>query len=231
MEEKVTATLYGVSVGPGDPELLTLKAVRAIEACSVIATPQTSGGATLALDIARGAVDLAGKTIVEMPLPMTRDADELARSHEKQASIIAGYLDEDRDVALLNLGDISVYSTFSYLAERLADRYRVVMIPGVTSFCASAAALGMSLTEMNRPLHIIPASGMPLDEVLDLEGSKVLMKSGKQLPEVIRVLEGKGLADRAALVQNCGLPNENVCHDIVRGNVDSSYFTTIIVKE
>lgn len=227
----MTGTLYGVSVGPGDPELLTLKAVRTICACDVIATPQTGGDKTLALDIAKGAVDLEGKTVVELPLPMTRDPRELEKSHEREAAIVATYLDDGHDVALLNLGDVSVYSTFSYLAEKLGARYEVVMVPGVTSFCATAAVLGMSLTDMNRPLHIIPASGMSLDDALDLEGSKVLMKSGAQLSDVIGTLVARGLADKTGLVQNCGLPTQNVVVDIEHDKIDKSYFTTIIVKE
>lgn len=231
MEGPVSGVFYGVSVGPGDPELLTLKAVRVIENCGVIATPETSSGRTLALDIAAGAVDMSGKEIVSLPLPMTRDERQLAESHEEQAAIITSFLDAGRDVAMLNLGDATVYSTFAYIADRLKDDYEVRVVPGVTSFCASAAELGVSLTVMNRPLHIIPASGVPLDEALALPGTKVLMKSGSQLPEVITTLEERGLASKSALVQDCGLPTMRVCHDIEKDEISSSYFTTIIVKE
>ena len=106
---------YGVGVGPGDPELITLKAVRCIEQCPVIAAPETKGEKTLALDIARGAVDLAGKTILPLHFLMTRDPGALERSHRAQAERIMEQLDAGRDVAMLNLGDVSIYSTFSYL--------------------------------------------------------------------------------------------------------------------
>lgn len=225
-------TLYGVSVGPGDPELLTLKAVKILSRCGVIAAPQTESGQTLALDIARGAVDLSAKTLVTLPFLMTRDKAARQENHCAHAETIKACLDRGEDVAMLNLGDVSVYSTFSYLMELLTpEGYRVEMVPGVTSFCAVAAALGTGLTTMNRPLHIIPAGGMDLDGALSLSGAKILMKSAGQLPAVLDALVEKGLAGKTMLVQNCGLPGEIVCRDIRGFAPDDSYFTTILVKE
>jgi precorrin-2/cobalt-factor-2 C20-methyltransferase len=175
--------LYGVSVGPGDPELMTVKAVRILERCPVVAAPRTAGEKTLALDIASGAADLTGKTILNLEFAMTRDPAELAASHRAAADTLENELREGRDVAMLNLGDVSVYSTFAYMMELLrADGFESVMIPGVPSFCAVAAALGTGLTEMNEPLHILPAGGMAVDEALRLPGTKVLMKTGRAMP-------------------------------------------------
>ena len=84
---------------------------------------------------------------------------------------------------------------------------------------------------MNQPLHIVPASGMPLGETLAMSGTKVLMKSGSQMPAVLQTLIETGLADKTMLVQNCGLPNEKICRDIRTMSPDASYFTTVIVKE
>lgn len=224
-------TLFGVGVGPGDPELMTLKAVRTIERCPCIATPETAGEKTLALTIAAGAADLTGKEILPLRFLMTRDKEAQARCHEALADQIAARLDGGTDVAMLNLGDVSIYSTFAYLMDLLTQRgYAVVMIPGVPSFCAVAAALGTGLTTMNEPLHILPASGMELSEALALKGSKVLMKTGKSMPEVRRVLTEKGLADKTMLVQNCGLPNERICRDLSEAQDDISYFTTMIIR-
>ena len=110
--------------------------------------------------------------------------------------------------------------------------YSVEMIAGVTSFCAVAAQLKTSLTTMNKPVHIIPASsGISLEQALDLDGTKVLMKSGKAMSQVKETIVKKGLAQKASLVQNCGLSTQVICKDILTASEDTSYFTTIIVKE
>lgn len=225
-------TLYGVSVGPGDPELLTLKAVRIIASCAVIAAPQTAGEKTLALDIASGAVDMDGKEILILPFLMTRDRAALERSHRELADKVEQRLALGQDVAMLNLGDVSVYSSFCYIMELTEARgYTVRMIPGVTSFCAVAATLGTSLTTMNSPLHIIPAGGMELDAALALDGTRVLMKTGKSMKSVKEHICKSGLAGKTLLVQNCGLPNQKICRDIAQADEDISYFTTVIIKE
>ncbi len=224
------ATLYGVSVGPGDPELVTLKAKRVMESCDVIAAPRTANGDHLALDIAFKAANLDGKTVVYIQSLMTRDPEELDRSHRQQADLLAEHLASGRNVALLNIGDVSVFSTFSYIAEKLASRFAIEAVPGVTSFCAAAAAAAESLTTMNEPLHIIPASGMGTEDALELDGTKVLMKSGRQLGEVLSAIEKAGLSNSAWMVQNCGLPNERVIRNIAEEEALDSYFTLITVR-
>lgn len=223
---------YGVSVGPGDPELLTIKAVRAIERCNIIATPKTGGEKTLALDIAKNAVNFEGKEIIELDFLMTRDRELLAKNHQENADKIIKYLDDGKDVAMLNLGDVSIYSTFSYLLEIILEAgYKAELVAGVPSFCAVAAKLQTSLTEMKKPLHIIPAGHDCLSESLDLAGTKVLMKTGSGLPRVREELKTRGLYEKASLVQNCGLPNEIICKSLDTAGDDASYFTTIIVKD
>ena len=119
MGEVKTGTFYGVSVGPGDPELLTLKAVYCIRRCPVLAVPQTAGGGMLALAIARSAVEIEGKTILPLRFAMSRDPAVLQASHAAAADAVKAYLDAGQDVAMLNLGDVSIYSTYSYLEELL----------------------------------------------------------------------------------------------------------------
>jgi sirohydrochlorin cobaltochelatase len=115
--------LYGVSVGPGDPELITVKALRTMEKCPVIAVPRTGGTKTLALDIARQAMDLSGKEILYLDHRMVRDADTLRAQYREDAAILTEYLQQGKDVALLNLGDVSVYSTYCYIAEEVKNRF------------------------------------------------------------------------------------------------------------
>lgn len=226
-------TCYGVGIGPGDPELLTLKAVRTLERCRVIAAPQTRSGEMLALEIASGAVDLAEKTVVPLHFTMERDPALRQEAHRKAAECVESWLDRGEDVAVLNLGDVSIYATWSYLMERLNARgYETVMVPGVTSFCAVAARLGVSLTERDAPLHIAPG-GASLEETLALPGTKVLMKSGKQMPAVLETLSRQGRLEKSMLVKNCGLGGEEVYTDLSRGLPEdgTGYFATVIVKE
>lgn len=221
-----------MGVGPGDPELITLKAARVLERCPVIAAPRTQSGEMLALDIVRGAVDLSGKTILPLAFTMSQDRAVLQASHEAAADAVQPYLDRGQDVAMPNLGDVSIYATFGYLMGILTGGgYEAVMVPGVPSFCAVAARLGTSLTTAASPLHILPASRDTLAEQLELPGTKVLMKSGRQLPQVAELLERKGLLERAAMVRDCGLPTEQVCRDLTHLPEDTGYFATVIVKE
>ena len=224
-------TLYGVSLGPGDPELITVKAINVIEKSKYIATPETGTSDSLALSIASKAVDLSDKEVMGLSFPMTKDKDVLARCHNDAADAIVDVLDSGNDVAMLNLGDITVYSTFAYVMNILLERdYDVELIPGVTSFCASASELKISLTTMNDPLHIIPATGVDLKEALALPGTKVLMKIGRSMPKLINVLDELGLEDNVYAVENCGLENEKVYKGLDEFNGDMGYFTIVVVK-
>ena len=209
-------TLYGVSIGPGDPELITVKAMKVIERSKYVATPETGTSDSLALSIVSNAVDLSAKEIMGLSFPMTKDAE---------------ILDSGNDVAMLNLGDITVYSTFAYVMNILLERdYDVELIPGVTSFCASASELKISLTTMNDPLHIIPATGVDLKEALALPGTKVLMKIGRSMPKLIEVLDELGLENNVYAVENCGLENEKVYKGLDEFDSKMGYFTIVVVK-
>ena len=233
MDNVKKGTLYGVSVGPGDPELMTLKAVRCIEQCPVLAAPQTAAGRMLALDIAKGAVDVSGKIILPLHFAMSRDSEVLKASHAAAADAVRAHLDAGRDVALLNLGDVSIYATYGYLEEILTARgYAAVRIAGVPSFCAAAARLGQSLTGgMEQPLTIAP--GRHVEQVLAAPGAKVLMKTGRHLPKTLDALRERGLLANSAMVCNCGLPDEAVFPALTDYDPaqDAGYFATILVKE
>ena len=223
---------YGVGVGPGDPELITLKAVRVLTRCPVIAAPQTRSGEMLALDIVRGAVDLSGKTILPLTFTMSQDKAVLQASHEAAADAVQAHLDRGEDVAMPNLGDVSIYATWGYVMQVLEGRgYETVMIPGVPSFCAAAARLNATLVSWGSPLHIIPVGKGPVAPLVEQPGGKVLMKAGRGLSEIAQALGRTGQLDRAALVEDCGLPTERVWTDWDRLPQDVGYFATVIVKE
>lgn len=233
MDNVKKGTLHGVSVGPGDPELMTLKAVRCIEQCPVLAAPQTAAGRMLALDIAKGTVDVSGKIILPLHFAMSRDSEVLKASHAAAADAVRAHLDAGRDVALLNLGDVSIYATYGYLEEILtAQGYAAVRIAGVPSFCAAAARLGQSLTGgMEQPLTIAP--GRHVEQVLAAPGAKVLMKTGRRLPKTLDALRERWLLANSAMVCNCGLPDEAVFPALTDYDPaqDAGYFATILVKE
>ena len=219
---------YAVSVGPGDPELLTRQACRVLEACDIIAAPRTKAGRMLALDIASGAVDMQGKTILPLDFAMARDAAVREESYRTAAAAIDAVLSAGRDVAMVNLGDVSVYATAYYMLERIrSDGFETVMCPGVTSFCAVAARLGRSLTRMEEPLHILPGS-MDMEQGLSLPGTKVIMKSGKAIHETAAALERCGMAANAGMVADCGLETEQVYTDLRHLPEEVSYFATIV---
>ena len=223
-------TFYAVGVGPGDPELLTLQAANILKRCPVIAAPQTKSGQMLALDIARSALDLREKEILPLSFTMSREPALREESYQTAARQIEAFLQKGLDVAMVNLGDVSIFATAYYILERIReDGFRTVMAPGVTSFSAVAARLGCSLTQIDAPLHIIPASA-DLDRALQLPGTKVLMKSGSAIHETVQALERAGLLDRAALVADCGLPTEQVYRDLRELPENLSYFATIIVQ-
>ena len=129
----------------------------------------------------------------------------------------------------LTLGDPTVYSTYMYVHQRLeAKGYPVAIVSGITSFCAVAARMNMSLVERSEPLHVIPAS-YQIEEALKLPGTKVLMKAGRQLPQVVVELEQRGLADTSALVMNCGLPDQQLCPTLHEYQGQTGYFATLLV--
>ena len=222
--------LYGVGVGPGNPELLTVKAVRVIQESDVVAVPQAGAGEQAALAIA--AEYIGDKPVLHCDMPMTRDRTARDASHDRAADAICALLDEGKTVAFLTLGDPSVYSTCWYVHRRVAARgYAVEMVPGVPSFCAAAAALGRALCEDDEMLHIIPASHGALDAALDLPGGKVLMKAGKAILEVRDRLAARGALQNAALVERCGMKGERIVSDLDTLDDPTGYFSIILVKE
>lgn len=223
-------TLYGVGVGPGDPELLTLKAARIIARCDVVGVPDSGTGETVALDIAREQV--GDKPVICFDLPMTRDEEALAQARAAVADRLCDLLEEGKTVAFLTLGDPTVYSTYLYLHQQVAARgYPAEIVPGVPSFCAAAAALGIPLCEAEQPLHILPASYPGAPEALELPGVKVLMKSGRQLPALRELLEEKDLLACCAMAERVGMAQQRLYPDLREAPGDSGYLSVVIVKE
>ncbi|MEY8331699.1 precorrin-2 C(20)-methyltransferase [Lachnospiraceae bacterium 47-T17] len=220
--------LYGIGVGPGDPELLTLKAVRIIEESAVCAVPGADVEKTAAYRIAVQAVPgLREKKLLPVPMPMVMDKREQQRYHEEGAKQIEAYLVRGESVAFLTLGDPTVYSTFSYIRDLVErDGCETETVAGITSFCAAAARLNMSLAKWNEPLHIIPAAHRP-DIRLEEPGNYILMKSGSKLGQVKELLRKS--RREVAMVENCGMEQERIYRSLEEIPDDAGYYSLIIV--
>lgn len=226
----MTGKLYGIGVGPGDPEYMTLKAVRIIEECDVIAVPGRKVEESVAFQIAAGACSrLSDKTCIAIPMPMTKDREILEQSHREGAKLLALHLDQNKKVAFLTLGDPTVYSTYWYLHHILEkEGYETEIVSGIPSFCAVAAKLNTALVESAEPLHIYPAS-YAIEEAMQLSGTKVFMKSGKKLGDVKEQLLRSDAQVR--MIENCGMPNEKIYNSANEIPETGSYYTLIIAKE
>ena len=222
--------LYGVGVGPGDPELLTLKAVKRIQDSDIIAIPNSSTEKCVAYKIALSAIpSIKDKEILCISMPMTKDKEILEESHKIGASKIIEELKLGKNIAFLTLGDPTIYSTYLYIHRLiLSEGYNAEIISGVPSFCAAAAKINDGLVENSQELHIIPAS-YQIEEALEMPGTKVLMKSGKNMKKVKEILKNKGC--RAIMIENCGMENEHIYKNIDDITDDASYYSLIIVKE
>ena len=222
--------LYGVGVGPGDPEYMTLKSVRLIRENQVIALPGPVAEETVAYQIAAAAVpELAEKTLVPVEMPMTHDREEMEKNHRLAADVIETYLKKGENVIFLTLGDPTIYSTYLYVQKHIINRgYQTELVSGITSFCAAAACTGTSLAEWSEPLHVIPAVHR-LEGDLDLPGNYVLMKSGRKMDQVKEILRRSGRD--VVMVENCGMESEHIYHGVDEIPDDAGYYSLIIAKE
>lgn len=222
--------LYGVGVGPGDPELLTIKAFRIIKKADVIAVPGDDPRSSAAYKIVRRVWKaIEEKPILGVPMPMTKETGSLEISHHAGAVRIQEELEKGNNVAFLTLGDPTVYSTYLYIHKRIAKEYEAEIINGIPSFCAAASRLNIGLVEQAEPLHIIPAS-YPMEDALELSGTKVLMKAGKQFGKVKQqLLEKPGV--QCMMVEKCGMAGEQIYRDLKEMPENAGYYSLVIVKE
>lgn len=230
MSEK--GKLYGVGVGPGDVELLTLKAAKILKTVPVICSPKSSKEKeSIALSIVEPIIDeredRKNVMLVEPIFPMIEDDETLEKVWDSASELIAHYLDSGRDLAFVTLGDPSIFSTFSYVQKRLKDRYEIEVIPGITSFTACAAACKTPLTEKNQILTIVPKIDDRLDDIMDYSDSIVLMKASRNTKELESLIESKNKEKTIISVENCTREDEKVIEGF---SEDKPYLTTTIIK-
>jgi len=228
--DQTVSTLYGLGVGPGDPELMTVKAWRIIGQVPVIAYPVANGSDSLARRIASPFIP---EDVFELrlPVPMRVEREPAREAYEDAARLIAEQLDLGKDVAFLCEGDPFFYGSFMYVHERLQHAHKVVVVPGVTSLTACAAAIGRPLAARNELLKVIPA---PLDETrlaeeIGTAEAVAIIKVGKHFDKIRRVLRALNVADRAIIIERATRDDERILalDDLPEG--ERPYFSTILV--
>jgi len=238
----MTGILYGVGVGPGDPELMTLKAVRLIRQNDVIAVPGKVPENTTAYRIAVQAVpELKEKKLLAVDFPMTRDLQRLEEKYRENAQVLAKFLAAGKNVVFLTLGDATIYSTFSYVQRYVRqDGYEAEFVSAVPSFIAAAAAMKEPLVERDEPLHIYPAlyprenpqtgkTGTPgATGIAETSGTCVLMKAGSSIREIRKALQKS--ARRVWMVENCGMPDEKIYEGAENLPEQAGYYSIVVTK-
>jgi precorrin-2/cobalt-factor-2 C20-methyltransferase len=221
---------YGLGVGPGDPELITLKAWRIISQASVIAFPSANGNDSLARKIAAPFIP---DDAIELPivLPMRSEREPGREAYDAACPAIVAHLDQGRNVAFLCEGDPFFYGSFMYLFARISETHETVVVPGVTSIAACAAAIGRPLAARNDVLKVLPAPLDPQRLRIEIESSDsiAIMKVGQHFEKIRDLLTDLGLADRAVIVEKATREDERVIRlaDVPQG--ERPYFSTILV--
>ena len=230
----MTGKLYGIGVGPGDPELLTLKAKRILDMADVIAVPvKEEGEASTALEIIRPVVKLSGRECMEVVFQMHPDEEKRRRCRQEACQRLTGELAKGKTIAMITLGDVSVYSTYMYVNQYVAQAgFDTEIVPGIPSFCSGAAAAQLSLMEGNESLAIVPSARETknLAVALDHFENVVVMKAGNSVKKLSDMLAQRKIPLDAATVISCvGMEGEYIGPlDLER---EYSYFTTVIIKK
>ncbi len=231
-------TLYGVGVGPGDPELLTLKAARILTSVPVVFVPVARPGApSYAATIIAEHVDPARQRIAELVFAMRGDVPTMVAQWETNAQIVLAHLRAGLDAAFATEGDPMLYSTFVHVARAVTEhepRVPIVYVPGISSVNAVAAVAGLPLGDRDERVAIVPASyaAGELHDALASFDTVVLLKVASALDHVLDVLEELGLTEQAVCVRRCGRPEQEIVRDVrsLRGR-ELDYFSTMIVRQ
>ena len=228
------ASFYGIGVGPGDSELLTIKAVNTIKKLDILYAPQAhKGGRSVAENITAPYLP-ANLKIKRRHFPMTNDWEKKIKSWQEIAEEIAKDVKNDNNVGFLTLGDPSVYSTFSYIAEMLAERIDIQTIAGISSFSQIAASLSVPLMLDEESLEILPATAdiTQLEKAIDLNDNVVIMKIATRFAQVYKILEQRDLLSKTIVVENASMEKQKK-QRLIDYSVNDKlpYFSTALLKK
>lgn len=239
----MNGTFYVIGVGPGDPELLTLKAQRLLNDCPVLVVPKGhEDGNSTALAIIDQVISLAGKEIIEIHFPMKKirmsaaPDPEVDAAWRRAADTVISRIRAGHNVAFPTLGDPAIYSTGFYTCQtllELAPESKTVIVPGVSAIGACAASAGVPLCQGDDMMAVVPATfdNQKLTEVFNSFQTIVLMKVHRVMERIVRLLSELGLLDHAVLVERTAQDTERIIHDLTSVRPDElHYFSTIIVR-
>jgi len=229
--KKMSGILYGIGVGPGDPELITLKSLRLIESAEIIAYPKLEGSESFARKIVECFIE-STKTEIAIEIPMSEKRLPAQKAYDAAAKKISKYLKDNKDVVVLCEGDPFFYGSFMYLHSRLSDHYQTEIIPGVSSLTTCAAVTNRPLTARNEVLVVLPG---PLEEKelkrrLSDSNSAAIMKVGRHLKKIRRVIDELGLTESAYYVERASLKEQKVLA-LVDAPENAPYFSMILVAK
>ena len=226
--------MYGISVGPGDPGLLTLKAKSILDSCDVIAYPvKTAGEESVALNIIRPNVDLSKKEVREYVFSMAVDYAVREQGWKKAFDDIMATLDSGKSIAMITLGDLSIFSTYMRIDAMIKSReYQTELVPGVPSFCHGASLAGIPLTMGEESLVVIPFNqdqSEKLENALENYENIVVMKAFKSVDRIADIVAAKGRdVSCITVLSNVGMEDQYI-GPVVKGR-KYGYFTTLLIK-
>ena len=223
--------LYGVGLGPGDPDLLTLRAAKLISEARVVAYPALAGAPSFARSIAAAHIAPDATEIV-MDVPMTLAREPAQEAYDQGAEKIARTLSDGSDVVCLCEGDPFFYGSFMYLFARLSDRFEVEVVPGVTSVSACGAAAGLPLVARNERLTVLPGplSEEDLTQEIMRGDAIAIMKVGRHLPKIRDVIDRLGLTAHAKYIERATLPEAKIL-PLAEAPDTAPYFSMILLTK
>lgn len=236
MSPTAGGTLYGVGVGPGDPELLTLQALKVLRQVPIIfAASSPKNGYSLALNTVEGYLPVETE-VVRLPFPMTRDEATLQKAWQANAGLVRAVLEQGRDAAFITIGDPLTYSTYGYLLTTLREAgcdFAAVTVPGITAYHAAAAKLNLPLVESNQSLVVVSGVGEPgaIRRLSEFSDNIVIMKAYRRFDDIIDTVESLPWNCTVSAVSQIGLPDERVTVDAtsLKGQA-MPYLTLCLVK-
>ncbi|MFQ5559807.1 MAG: precorrin-2 C(20)-methyltransferase [Nitrospinota bacterium] len=230
--------LVGVGIGPGDPDLITVKALKSLNSVDVVFAPKPKdGGNSLALSIVRNVVNMDNKEVVELLLPMTRSEDGLRKARDSAVRKMITSVEEGKRAAFITLGDPMLYSTFTYLMSSILTirkETKIEVIPGISSIMASAAVSLTPLGESDQKVAIMPLTQGNFGEIQELlkrVDTLVLMKVNRCFDELVDFVIKEKLEKRAVFVSKTGREGEAMLLDITSlKGTRIDYFSTVIIR-